>query len=355
MKRIFLLIGVPILLAALGFAQTPAPSNDADQIAIKGCLSGSDGNYTVAEDNTGRILKLTGSSVDLKTHLGQDVKLVGHKANGAGTSGSAENSLAVTELTMISEHCAAAAAVPAATVSTTSDTVGTPPGAAAAAPAATVSAPSETAPAPPAAAPPNVSAPAEAVTTLPQAAAAPAPAPAATVTTPSEVVPTPPAAAAPNVSAPAGAVAPPTQAATAPVAAPAATAVATPAAAAVVPARPSARTRSLPPTTPAAVAPAEEISTPAATAPPPAATSTTPPAPVSPPPAKSATSVWSGSPGILVSFIVLVLVIGALTPLFSRWRKRKLLEQTSAQNLSFSHKASSDPGTSGKPEVRKAA
>ena len=67
------------------------------------------------------------------------------------------------------------------------------------------------------------------------------------------------------------------------------------------------------------------------------------------------TSVWTGSPGILVSFIVLVLLIGALTPLFNRWRKRKLLEQRRGQNLSFSHRASSDPGTSDKPEVRKAA
>ena len=100
MKRLFLLIGVSVLFAALGFAQTPTPSSDTDQIAIKGCLSGSDHNYTVAEDNTGRILKLTDSSVDLKTHLDHDVKLVGHKANGAGISGSAENSLVVTELTM---------------------------------------------------------------------------------------------------------------------------------------------------------------------------------------------------------------------------------------------------------------
>jgi hypothetical protein len=40
MKRVFLLIGIPILFVALGFAQTPAPSSDTDQIAIKGCLSG---------------------------------------------------------------------------------------------------------------------------------------------------------------------------------------------------------------------------------------------------------------------------------------------------------------------------
>jgi hypothetical protein len=335
MKRVFLLISIPILFVALGIAQTPAPSNDTDQIAIKGCLSGSDGNYTVAEDNTGRKSRLTSSSVDLKSHLGHDVKVVGHKLNGEGTSGAAENSLAVTELTMISEHCTAPVAVAAATVSTTTDTLGTSLGtgaAASAAPAATASALSETAPTPPA--PSNVSAPPDSV----QGANAPSSAPAPTVDTPSEIALTPPAAVPPNVTAPAEVAPASPQAAAAP-----------------LPTRPSAQSRKLPPTTPAAVAPAEKISTPAATASTPAATSSAPPAPVSSPPAKSTTSVWSGSPGILVSFIVLVLVIGALTPLFNRWRKQKLLEQTRGQNLSFTRRASSDPGTSDKPEVRKAA
>src|ERR1017187_2322842 len=47
MKRAFLLIVVPALLVALGFSQTPAPSVNTDQTNIKGCLGGSDGNYTL--------------------------------------------------------------------------------------------------------------------------------------------------------------------------------------------------------------------------------------------------------------------------------------------------------------------
>ena len=83
MKRAFLLLVVPALLVALGFAQTPAASSNSgntDQVNIKGCLGGSDGNYTVAEDNTGKIFKITTSSTDLKAFVGQDVNLVGNKA-----------------------------------------------------------------------------------------------------------------------------------------------------------------------------------------------------------------------------------------------------------------------------------
>ena len=313
MKRVFLLIVVPALLVALGFAQTPAASSNIDQINIKGCLGGSDGNYTVAEDNTAQIFKLTTSSVDLKPHLGHDVKLIGHKASGAVSSGAAENNLAVTELNMISEHCTAAAAAPAATVSTPAATAAAP----AAAPAATVSTPSET-----------VSTP-----------AATAAAPAATVSAPSETVTTPAAAAPATVSAPSET-------------------VGTPAAAAAHPTRPSARPRRLSATPAAAATPAETVSTPVAADATPAAAVSTPSETVSTPAAaatKPATTAWGGSLWILVSFVVLVLVIGALAPLLNRWRKRKILEQTSAQNLSFTHEASSDQGKSDTPVVRKAA
>ena len=293
MKRVFLLIVVPALLVALGFAQTPAASSNTDQINIKGCLGGSDGNYTVAEDNTGQIFKLTTSSVDLKPHLGHDVQLIGHKASGAVSSGAAENNLAVTELNMISEHCTAAAAAPPATVST---------------PAAT--------------------------------AAAPAAAPAATVSTPSE-----------TVSTPAGAAAAPKTTVSA-------SSETTPAAAAAHPTLPSARPRRLSATPAAAATPAETVSTPVAADATPAAAVSTPSETVSTPAAaatKPATTAWGGSLWILVSFVVLVLVIGALAPLLNRWRKRKMLEQTSAQNLSFTHEASSDQGKSDTPVVRKAA
>src|ERR1035438_4085475 len=141
MKKAFLLIVVPALLVALGWAQTPAASN-TDQ-TIKGCVGGSDGNYTVMEDNTGHIFKITGDSVDFKTHLGHDVTLIGHRAVGA-SSGAGDSGFTVTELNMISEHCAAAAAAPAAVGSTGAET----DAAAAAASATIVPPPAETAIAP---------------------------------------------------------------------------------------------------------------------------------------------------------------------------------------------------------------
>ena len=136
MKKIFLLMVVPALLVAMGFAQTPAASATTDQVNITGCLGGTDGNYSVAEGNTGKTFKITSSSVDLKAFSGQEVRL-------SGQNGAAENSLAVTEVNMISEHCATSAAAPAATISTTPEALGTPPTAAepAAAPAALVSSP----------------------------------------------------------------------------------------------------------------------------------------------------------------------------------------------------------------------
>jgi hypothetical protein len=104
MKKIFLPIIVPVLLVTLGFAQNPAPSSDTDQASIKGCLGGSDGNYTVAQDGTTQIFTVTSSTVDLKAHLGHNVELIGQKANAS------DNNVTVTGLNMISDHCAAAAA-----------------------------------------------------------------------------------------------------------------------------------------------------------------------------------------------------------------------------------------------------
>lgn len=209
MKRAFLLIIVSTLLVALGFAQTPVASIDTDQTNIKGCLGGSEGNYTVVQDNTGRVFKITTSSVDLKPHLNHDVTLIGHRASGA-SSAAADESFAVTELNMMSEHCAAAAA----TTSTVAENAITPaadatppaetavaPGVDAAAPVANVNTPSETT-GTPATRPRRGSKTPAAATTTPavtassssenvSAPAADAPAPAATVSTASETTGTP--------------------------------------------------------------------------------------------------------------------------------------------------------------------
>jgi hypothetical protein len=294
MKSAFLLMAVPALLIALGFAQTPAASGNTDQVNIKGCLGGSDGNYTVAEDSTGTFFKITTSSADLKAYLGQDVNLAGSKAS--------ENSFAVTGLNMISEHCTAAAAAPAVSI-VPAETASTPPAAAA-----------------PAGEPASIVA-------MPAVAAAPASAaPAAIVSTPAE-----------TPSAPA---------------------------AAIHRTQPSARPRK-PSATPAAApapAPAEPVSTPvadaAAIAPagPPSATANAPAAPAAP----ATKASTSGSAAMFVSIVVVVLLIGGGVPLYNRWRKRRLLEQTRGQNLSFTKDANtknakSDPGKSDTTGGQKAA
>lgn len=290
MKKVFLLIVVSALLTVLGFAQTPTASSNPDQINIKGCLGGSDGHYTVAEDNAGQIFNITTSSADLKPHLGQNVKLIVHKAGGA-----ADNSLVVTELNMISEHCTAAAAAPVATVNTPDEAISTP---AAAAAATTSGTPSET-PSTPAA-----------------AAAASTTAPNANVSTPGEAVST--------------------------------------RGAAVQTTRPSARA---PKPSATLAAPAETVNTPAAATPaaPVDASSETASTPVDAAATKPAPSARSGSLWMFVSLVVVVLLMSALVPLFNRWRKRRLLAQTSAQNLSFTNEASSDQGKNDEPARRKAA
>ena len=329
MKKVLLLIVFSTLLVALGFAQIPAANSNTDQTNIKGCLGGSDGNYTIAEDNTGQIFRITTSSVDLKPQLGHDVRLAGHKANGAVSSGTADNSFAVTELKMISEQCAAvgstpAAAAPSATVSTPDATTPAP----ASAPAATASAPDAAAVAP------------AATVSTPDATAA---APAATVSTPvespaplnagvsqaSQTVDTTARATHPKrASARHGrqsanpAVAEPTPAATDSTSTPDANTVAAAA------------------TTPAATSQAD--STPAATT----------PAATSPAPAvkKGGFPTWLG-----IALVLLILVIGALTPLFSRMRKRRMLERTGTPNLSFTKETTSEQDKNDKPATPRAA
>ncbi len=321
MKRASLLIIAPVLLAALAFAQTPASAN-TDQ-TIKGCLGGSEGNYTVTQNNTGHVFKIATSSVDFKLHLGHDVTLTGHNASGA--SSAADNSLAVTALTMIAEHCSAAAAAPVATVSTLSETAITPPEAAPAAPVAE-----------PAVAPAEAAAPV--ATTAPVAETVATP-PAAVAPTAETVVP-PPAAAAP----PPETVVTPSERVSPRAARPRRLPVA-PAAATAVP-DVTATSSSEPVSTPAAVA-ATPIAAPGAASEPvttPDAAATTPTAPAN-----------HGSLYLLIAFAVFVIVLGILVPSISRWRKQKSLEQTGAPNLSFTREAPSDQDKSGTQQPPKAA
>jgi hypothetical protein len=342
-----LLIVAPALIVALGFAQTPAASVNTDQ-TIKGCLAGSDGNYTVVEDGTGHIFKISAASVDFKQHLGHDVTLIGHKASGA-SSAAVDNSFVVTELNMISEHCAVAAAAPIAAIASPAETIA-PPDAAAA--ARTIVTPAETSAIP----------------------VADATSPPATVTTPAETAIVPDGAATPpaeTVVIAEAAVTPPSETTVTPAASAPAAAASTPwdkpAADAADATRLPARSRRLPATRDAtAITPAVTDNTPAATA--------SAPDPVAASPAATASSTPSETPGIpdaaattpaaparrgalglLIALAVLVIVIGTLVPFISRWRKQKSLERTGAPNLSFTREASSDEGKGDQPRPRKAA
>jgi hypothetical protein len=83
MKRVFLGMVVTAMLVSWGLAQTPNASGNMDPANVKGCLGGSESK----------------------------------------TTGAADHSLAVTELSMISEHRAAVAGAPAATVDPAPQTV----------------------------------------------------------------------------------------------------------------------------------------------------------------------------------------------------------------------------------------
>ena len=363
MKTLFPVMVVSALLVTFGFAQIPDAGSNTGSANVKGCLGGSDGSYTVAEDGTRQIFKITTSSVDLKPHLGHDVALVGHKAGGAVSSG-ADNSFAVTELSMISEHCAGAAAVPAATVIPPSETVVAPAAAAtvtASTPAADVAATAATV---------NPSAATVSIPVVDAAAPVTATAPAADTAAAATVNPSAAAGSVPATSAVDAAAAPGATASTPAVdtAAPAAAAaspssatVIKPAADAVHPTRLSAHPHK-PSTTQAAaattlattVSPSSDTVVPTATdAVKPSATVNPSDAVSTPVPATTTPKAthW-GSLWLLVAFVVLVVLLGTLAPLLGRWRKRRMLERTGTPNLAFTNAPSSDLE---KPEARKVA
>ncbi|HXM21172.1 MAG TPA: hypothetical protein VN948_07910 [Terriglobales bacterium] len=145
MKNMFLLIVVSVLLVTLGFGQTPAPYSNTDQASIKGCLGGSDGNYTLAEDGTTQTFKIATSTVDLKPHVGHDVEVIGQKANVAMSSGSSDKSVVVTGVNMISEHCATVTANASAATASTPAMADTTPTAIASTPAVADTTPTATA------------------------------------------------------------------------------------------------------------------------------------------------------------------------------------------------------------------
>jgi hypothetical protein len=127
MENVFLLIAAPVLLVTVGFGQTPAASSNPVQAILKGCLAGSENNYTLAQDGTTQNFRITSSTVDLKSHLGHDIELIGQQSNVAPSSAPADNTVSVTGVNMIADHCTAAtASTPAVTDPTPTAMASTP-------------------------------------------------------------------------------------------------------------------------------------------------------------------------------------------------------------------------------------
>src|SRR5260370_6964860 len=79
---------------------------------VEGCLSGSDGNYTLT-DQTGTSYKLTGDTAKLSEHIGHEVKITGTKSSASATgasdtmgqTGGAQQAIEVTSVKHVSKTC----------------------------------------------------------------------------------------------------------------------------------------------------------------------------------------------------------------------------------------------------------
>jgi hypothetical protein len=137
MRQIFLLVSVLILGLSWAVAQdatqgSTSPSRGTDpnnsgqnaagsagQKTVTGCLSGSNGSYTLT-DKHGMTYQLTGDTAKLSDHVGREVKITGNSnsagsapgggaAAGASGGAGAEKTLEVSSVKHVSKTCQAAA------------------------------------------------------------------------------------------------------------------------------------------------------------------------------------------------------------------------------------------------------
>ncbi len=93
MKKILLLSSILLLSTVWAVAQydsqsstsSQSSSSDMSKTTIEGCLSGSDGNYTLT-DKSGAAYQLTGDTAKLEKHVGHTIRVTG-----TATTSSASN------------------------------------------------------------------------------------------------------------------------------------------------------------------------------------------------------------------------------------------------------------------------
>ena len=118
---------------------TSATPNDQSGSTMRGCLGGMSGNYTLTDDRTGTVYKLTGSIDNLGSKVGHEVEVSGQLASSASSTSSAatpdssnanasasttaniSNAFQVSNVTDVADHCTNTGSAPssAANMSTT--------------------------------------------------------------------------------------------------------------------------------------------------------------------------------------------------------------------------------------------
>jgi hypothetical protein len=124
MKRIILLSSLLLLSSVWTIAQYGSQSStstqsspDANNMTVQGCLSGSDGNYSLL-DKSGNTYQLTGDTSKLQAHVGHTIQVTGTSTSSGSsasttgkpvgsmsTSADTHPSLSVTSFKHVSTSC----------------------------------------------------------------------------------------------------------------------------------------------------------------------------------------------------------------------------------------------------------
>lgn len=118
-------MGVSLALAqsAVPPAQTAVPTDSSTSgSSIQGCLSASNGTYTLTQDGTSAMYTLVGMENQLKKHVGHEVAVSGQITGGTGSadsvsaqgqtqpsaSAAAGKAIQVTNVKMVAKQCGSA-------------------------------------------------------------------------------------------------------------------------------------------------------------------------------------------------------------------------------------------------------
>lgn len=117
MRQIFLILSIMLLGLTWAIAQdttstqsSRAGQSASGQVTVEGCLSGSNGNFTLTDKN-GTSYQLTGDTAKLTEHVGHEVKVTGMPSSGAASGDSASagagsaQTLQVSSIKHVSKTC----------------------------------------------------------------------------------------------------------------------------------------------------------------------------------------------------------------------------------------------------------